>query len=139
MISLRSSSKNSPGKSAPRVPAGASPVPASALSRSVITSCAQVMMSATVTVSAMARAVTDGMVLNWISGRGAGADRSARRPLTAAWVCSSCRSIRSRWAAISRLRAVTSGAVSTARIESSGMPRSRSRLMTCAAVTWSAP
>ena len=50
--------------------------------------------SATVTTSAIARAVTAGIVRNSIRGRGAGPPSSARSPLTAAWVCSSWRSIR---------------------------------------------
>ncbi len=83
----------------------------------------------------MASAVTVGIVRNSITGRGAAPDSSARRLLTAAWVSASCRSIRSRCAAISRLRSATSGAASTAAMESSGMPRSRSRLITCAEAT----
>ena len=139
MISLRSSSKNSPGNNAPNDPACASPLAPSAAASSPIASSPHAITSATVTTSAIASAVTAGIVRNSIRGRGTGPSSSARSPLTAAWVCSSWRSIRARWAVISRFRAVRSGASSTALIESSGMPRSRSRLITWAAATWSAP
>jgi hypothetical protein len=135
VTSLLVISKNSPGKSAPNGPADSSPVAASAASSSANTPVPHATASAPRTTSAMARAVTAGIVRNWITGRGAAPLSSARRLLTAACVSSSCRSIRSRCAAISRFRCATSGAESTAAIESSGMPRSRSRLITWAEAT----
>jgi hypothetical protein len=50
--------------------------------------------------------------------------------------CDSWDSIRLRCAAMTSLRAGTSVARSTARISSSGIPRSRSLRMTCAVANW---
>jgi hypothetical protein len=96
------------------------------------------MKPATPTISLTASAVTAGIVRSSTAGRAGGPSRRARRPATAVCVCSSWRSIRARCAAISRFLLSTSGAASTLRIESSGMPRSRSLLITWAEGTWPA-
>ena len=113
-----------------------SPAAASAAASASNASLPHPVSSAASTTSRTARAVTAAMVRNSIAGRTAGPVSSARSAATEACVCSSWRSIRVRWAAISRFLASRSGAARTAAIESSGMPRSRSRLMTCADPTW---
>jgi hypothetical protein len=82
------------------------------------------------TICRTASAVTAGIVRTSMAGRRAGPPSRARSPATAALVCSSWSSIRSRWAASSRFLVSTSEAPTTVLIESSDMPKSRSRLMT---------
>ena len=138
MISLRSSSKKSPGNSAPNgpvAPPGATPAVASTSARAPSASLPHVARSAADTTWATASAVTAGILRYSTAGRTAGPASSARSPATDAWVCASWRSIRPRCAAISRFLVSRSGAMSTDLIESSGMPRSRSRLMTWAGTT----